>query len=73
MIMLLQVALGQTKFIMVMENLNFNRVIAMKYDLKGLVHGRFAPHSAQVLLDQNFLSDMERLRLHINPYSKQQD
>ncbi|KAJ4901043.1 phosphatidylinositol-4-phosphate 5-kinase family protein [Raphanus sativus] len=54
---LYKVALGQTKFIMVMENLNFNRVIAMQYDLKGLVHGRFAPHSAQVLLDQNFLSD----------------
>ncbi|CAF2314256.1 unnamed protein product [Brassica rapa] len=66
-----KVTLGQAKFLMVMENLNFDRRIAMQYDLKGLVHGRLAPDSAQVRLDQNFLNDMKRLRLHLNPYLKQ--
>ncbi|CDY47721.1 BnaA10g04100D [Brassica napus] len=70
-VLLLQVTLGQAKFLMVMENLNFDRRIAMQYDLKGLVHGRLAPDSAQVRLDQNFLNDMKRLRLHLNPYLKQ--
>lgn len=46
---------------MVMENLNFGRKITRQYDLKGALHARYtaaADGSGDVLLDQNFVNDM---------------
>lgn len=59
--------------LMVMENLSFGRNITRQYDLKGALHARFnsAGNSAgDVLLDQNFVNDMNISPLYVGMRSK---
>ncbi|KAK4352678.1 hypothetical protein RND71_028196 [Anisodus tanguticus] len=59
--------------LMVMENLSFGRNITRQYDLKGALHARFnsAGNTAgDVLLDQNFVNDMNRSPLYVGMRSK---
>lgn len=60
---------------MVMENLSFGRKITRQYDLKGALHARFTATSANggedVLLDQNFVNDMNKSPLYVSKTSKQ--
>lgn len=54
--------------LMVMENLSFGRNITRKYDLKGALHARFTENtdgSEDVLLDQNFVNDMNTSPLYV--------
>lgn len=58
---------------MVMENLNFGRKITRQYDLKGALHARHtaaADSSGDVLLDQNFVDDMNSSPLYISNKAK---
>ncbi|CAN8290024.1 unnamed protein product [Cochlearia groenlandica] len=61
--------------LMVMENLSFGRKITRQYDLKGALHARFTNTSANgaedVLLDQNFVNDMNQSPLYVSKTSKQ--
>lgn len=61
--------------LMVMENLSFGRKITRQYDLKGALHARFTATSANgaedVLLDQNFVNDMNKSPLYVSKTSKQ--
>ncbi|CAI9114644.1 OLC1v1015413C1 [Oldenlandia corymbosa var. corymbosa] len=60
--------------LMVMENLSFGRNIDRQYDLKGALHARFNSTSngpGDVLLDQNFLNDINVSPLYVNKKSKQ--
>ncbi|XP_052201496.1 putative 1-phosphatidylinositol-3-phosphate 5-kinase FAB1D [Diospyros lotus] len=75
-----QVTIRQTKNgkevkhdLMVMENLSFGRAITRQYDLKGALHARFnsaADGSGDVLLDQNFVNDMNASPLYVGTKSK---
>ncbi|XP_059631892.1 putative 1-phosphatidylinositol-3-phosphate 5-kinase FAB1D [Cornus florida] len=75
-----QVTIRQTKSgkemkheLMVMENLSFGRNITRQYDLKGALHARFnaaADGSEDVLLDQNFVNDMNASPLYVSRRSK---
>ncbi|XP_073276371.1 putative 1-phosphatidylinositol-3-phosphate 5-kinase FAB1D [Primulina huaijiensis] len=59
--------------LLVMENLSFGRHIARQYDLKGALHARFTPTakcSGDVLLDQNFVNDMNVSPLYVSGRSK---
>ncbi|KAJ0235498.1 putative 1-phosphatidylinositol-3-phosphate 5-kinase FAB1D [Hirschfeldia incana] len=61
--------------LMVMENLSFGRKITRQYDLKGALHARFTATSANgaedVLLDQNFIDDMNKSPFYVSKTSKQ--
>ncbi|KAJ8760552.1 hypothetical protein K2173_015219 [Erythroxylum novogranatense] len=74
-----QVIIRQTKSgkeikhdLMVMENLTFGRNITRQYDLKGALHARYnsAGDSGDVLLDQNFVNDMNSSPLYVSNQSK---
>ncbi|KAL0323381.1 UNVERIFIED_CONTAM: putative 1-phosphatidylinositol-3-phosphate 5-kinase FAB1D [Sesamum angustifolium] len=58
--------------LLVMENLSFGRHIARQYDLKGALHARFnsCNNSGDVLLDQNFVNDMNVSPLYVSRKSK---
>ncbi|KAL8459581.1 hypothetical protein ACS0TY_036908 [Phlomoides rotata] len=60
--------------VVVMENLSFGRHIARQYDLKGALHARFTSagnnDSGEVLLDQNFVNDMNVSPLYVGRRSK---
>ncbi|XP_040967849.1 putative 1-phosphatidylinositol-3-phosphate 5-kinase FAB1D [Gossypium hirsutum] len=59
--------------LMVMENLTFGRNITRQYDLKGALHARFnsaAEGSGDVLLDQNFVNDMNSSPLYVSNQAK---
>ncbi|POO00265.1 Chaperonin Cpn60/TCP-1 family [Trema orientale] len=54
--------------LMVMENLTFGRNITRQYDLKGALHARHnttAHDPGDVLLDQNFVNDMNSSPLYV--------
>lgn len=58
---------------MVMENLSFGRSISRQYDLKGALHARFTSTgngAGDVLLDQNFVNDMNVSPLYVSRKSK---
>lgn len=57
--------------LMVMENLTFERNITRQYDLKGALHARynFDGHG-DVLLDQNFVNDMNSSPLYVSNTAK---
>jgi hypothetical protein len=77
----LQVVVRQTKSgkemkhdLMVMENLTFGRNCTRLYDLKGALHDRFnsAPDGpGDVLLDQNFVNDMNSSPFYVSNKAKQ--
>ncbi|KAI3699234.1 hypothetical protein L2E82_43389 [Cichorium intybus] len=55
--------------LMVQENIAYGRKFARLYDLKGALYGRFNPATdgaGEVLLDQNFVFDMNVSPLHVN-------
>lgn len=59
--------------LMVMENLSFGRNITRQYDLKGALHARFnsaGNGAGDVLLDQNFVNDMNVSPLYVSTKSK---
>ncbi|KAK1371873.1 1-phosphatidylinositol-3-phosphate 5-kinase [Heracleum sosnowskyi] len=59
--------------LMVMENLMFGRNISRQYDLKGALHARLnsAPDgSGDVLLDQNFVNDMNNSPFYVGRQAK---
>ncbi|KAL6525181.1 hypothetical protein OROMI_030774 [Orobanche minor] len=59
--------------LLVMENLSFGRQIAKQYDLKGALHARLNTAgigSDNVLLDQNFVNDMNISPLYVSRKSK---
>ena len=59
--------------LMVMENLTFGRNMARQYDLKGALHARYnsaVDGSGDVLLDKNFVDDMNSSPLHVSNTSK---
>ncbi|KAL0432157.1 UNVERIFIED_CONTAM: putative 1-phosphatidylinositol-3-phosphate 5-kinase FAB1D [Sesamum latifolium] len=59
--------------LLVMENLSFGQHIARQYDLKGALHARFnsaSNNSDDVLLDQNFVNDMNVSPLYVSRKSK---
>ncbi|XWS24864.1 hypothetical protein CRYUN_Cryun27aG0021600 [Craigia yunnanensis] len=59
--------------LMVMENLTFGRNLTRQYDLKGALHARFnsaADGSGDVLLDQNFVNDMNSSPLYVSNKAK---
>nr|GMD77994.1 putative 1-phosphatidylinositol-3-phosphate 5-kinase FAB1D [Ipomoea batatas] len=59
--------------LMVMENLSFGRNITRQYDLKGALHARFnsaGNGAGDVLLDQNFVNDMNVSPLYVSRESK---
>ncbi|KAL0351408.1 UNVERIFIED_CONTAM: putative 1-phosphatidylinositol-3-phosphate 5-kinase FAB1D [Sesamum calycinum] len=59
--------------LLVMENLSFGHHIARQYDLKGALHARFntaGNGSGDVLLDQNFVNDMNASPLYVSRKSK---
>ncbi|PHU14820.1 putative 1-phosphatidylinositol-3-phosphate 5-kinase FAB1C [Capsicum chinense] len=59
--------------LMVMENLSFGRVTTRQYDLKGALHARFSAAgngAGDVLLDQNFVNDMNVSPLYVGTRSK---
>ncbi|KAG8378364.1 hypothetical protein BUALT_Bualt08G0129800 [Buddleja alternifolia] len=59
--------------LLVMENLSFGRQIARQYDLKGALHARCntaGNGSGDVLLDQNFVDDMNVSPLYVSRKSK---
>lgn len=57
--------------LLVMENLSFGRHISRQYDLKGALHARFAGNDSEdVLLDQNFVNDMNVSPLYVSRKSK---
>ncbi|XP_060216369.1 putative 1-phosphatidylinositol-3-phosphate 5-kinase FAB1D isoform X2 [Lycium barbarum] len=59
--------------LMVMENLSFGRNTTRQYDLKGALHARFSEAgngAGDVLLDQNFVNDMNVSPLYVGTRSK---
>ncbi|XP_030526693.1 putative 1-phosphatidylinositol-3-phosphate 5-kinase FAB1D isoform X2 [Rhodamnia argentea] len=59
--------------LMVMENLTFGRNITRQYDLKGALHARFnsaTDGAGDVLLDQNFVNDMNSSPLYVSNKAK---
>ncbi|KAJ8557856.1 hypothetical protein K7X08_004622 [Anisodus acutangulus] len=59
--------------LMVMENLSFGRNTTRQYDLKGALHARFSAAgngAGDVLLDQNFVNDMNVSPLYVGTRSK---
>lgn len=59
--------------LMVMENLTFCRTITRQYDLKGALHARYnsaADSPEDVLLDQNFVNDMNTSPLYVSRKAK---
>lgn len=58
--------------LMVMENLTFGRNVTRQYDLKGALHDRciLTDGSGAVLLDQNFVNDMNSSPLYVSNKSK---
>ncbi|KAK6787195.1 hypothetical protein RDI58_015720 [Solanum bulbocastanum] len=59
--------------LMVMENLSFGRITTRQYDLKGALHARFSAAgngAGDVLLDQNFVNDMNVSPLYVGTRSK---
>ncbi|KAL8481985.1 hypothetical protein ACS0TY_028218 [Phlomoides rotata] len=59
--------------LLVMENLSFGRHISRQYDLKGALHARLKTagnDSEDVLLDQNFVNDMNVSPLYVSRKSK---
>ncbi|GAB2291202.1 hypothetical protein Dimus_025460 [Dionaea muscipula] len=60
--------------LMVMENLSFGRNITRQYDLKGALHARFtyaaSDGSGDVLLDQNFVNDMNISPIYVGQKAK---
>ncbi|XP_020231684.1 putative 1-phosphatidylinositol-3-phosphate 5-kinase FAB1D isoform X2 [Cajanus cajan] len=60
--------------LMVMENLTYNRNITRQYDLKGALYARYnsaADGDGDVLLDQNFVNDMNSSPLFVSHKAKQ--
>lgn len=58
---------------MVMENLSFGRNIIRQYDLKGALHAWYnlaGDGSGDVLLDQNFVDDMNSSPLYVSNKAK---
>lgn len=58
---------------MVMENITFGRKITRQYDLKGALHARYtaaADGLGDVLLDQNFVNDMNSSPLYVSNKAK---
>ncbi|KAI4346579.1 hypothetical protein L6164_007464 [Bauhinia variegata] len=59
--------------IMVMENLTYNRDITRQYDLKGALYARYnsaIDGAGDVLLDQNFVNDMNSSPLYVSNTAK---
>ncbi|KAE9611382.1 hypothetical protein Lal_00011695 [Lupinus albus] len=59
--------------LMVMENLTYNRNIIRQYDLKGALFARYksaADGAGDVLLDQNFVNDMNSSPLYVSHKEK---
>lgn len=59
--------------LMVMENLTYNRNITRQYDLKGALYARYNSASdgaGDVLLDQNFVNDMNSSPLYVSNKEK---
>ncbi|TKY51496.1 putative 1-phosphatidylinositol-3-phosphate 5-kinase FAB1D [Spatholobus suberectus] len=59
--------------LMVMENLTYNRNITRQYDLKGALYARYnsaADGAGDVLLDQNFVNDMNSSPLYVSHKAK---
>ncbi|KAK7270391.1 hypothetical protein RIF29_23490 [Crotalaria pallida] len=59
--------------LMVMENLTYNRNITRQYDLKGALFARYnsaADGAGDVLLDQNFVNDMNSSPLYVSLKAK---
>ncbi|XP_022972867.1 putative 1-phosphatidylinositol-3-phosphate 5-kinase FAB1D isoform X1 [Cucurbita maxima] len=59
--------------VMVMENLSFGRNIIRQYDLKGALHARYNPAAnnfGEVLLDQNFVKDMNSSPIYVSNRAK---
>lgn len=59
--------------LMVMENLTFERNITGQYDLKGALHARYnttVDGHGDVLLDQNFVNDMNSSPLYVSNTAK---
>lgn len=59
--------------LMVMENLTFGRNIIRQYDLKGALHARYntvIDGTGDVLLDQNFVNDMNSSPLYVSNTAK---
>lgn len=59
--------------LMVMENLTFGRNITRQYDLKGALHARLnsaTDGAGDVLLDQNFVNDMNSSPLYVSNKAK---
>ncbi|CAN1235338.1 Putative 1-phosphatidylinositol-3-phosphate 5-kinase FAB1D [Linum perenne] len=59
--------------LMVMENLTFGRDLTRRYDLKGALHARYTAvvnSSGEVLLDQNFVDDMNSSPLYVSNRAK---
>ncbi|XP_057422625.1 putative 1-phosphatidylinositol-3-phosphate 5-kinase FAB1D isoform X2 [Lotus japonicus] len=59
--------------LMVMENLTYNRNITRQYDLKGALFARYnsaADGAGDVLLDQNFVNDMNSSPLYVSHKAK---
>ncbi|KAJ6757968.1 1-PHOSPHATIDYLINOSITOL-3-PHOSPHATE 5-KINASE FAB1D-RELATED [Salix koriyanagi] len=75
-----QVIIRQTKSgkevrhdLMVIENLTFGRNMTRQYDLKGALHARYnsaADGTGDVLLDKNFVDDMNSSPLYVSNTSK---
>lgn len=58
---------------MVMENLSFGRNITRQYDLKGALYARYNSAGdglGDVLLDQNFVNDMNSSPLYVSNKAK---
>lgn len=57
--------------LLVMENLSFGWHITRQYDIKGALHARFnKAEPGEVLLDQNFVNDMNVSPLYVSRKSK---
>lgn len=59
--------------LMVMENLTYNRNITRQYDLKGALYARYnsaTDNAGDVLLDQNFVNDMNSSPLYVSSKEK---
>ncbi|KAI3685241.1 hypothetical protein L6452_34479 [Arctium lappa] len=64
---------GAKHDLMVMENITYRRNVVRQYDLKGALHARFnsaVDGAGDVLLDQNFVNDMNVSPLYVNRKAK---
>ncbi|KAI3767584.1 hypothetical protein L2E82_17821 [Cichorium intybus] len=64
---------GAKHDVMVMENISYGRKITRQYDLKGALYARFnaaVDGAGDVLLDQNFVNDMNVSPLYVNTKAK---